>query len=236
MLEKSFDSAYYDTEYYDEKPQIDSYLKYIFDHYLLLGADKKIILDAGCGSGVYVDFLRSRGACVFGVDFSYDAAKISRQMNASALNLPFKNDSFDVILSIHVIEHLSPVEADRFFLESRRVLKNNGVLFIMTPNGISPGRLVLKDKWFPDPSHINIFNPFRLREALSNSGFFNFRSIFHLALNKVKKTDKDIVRYYGLDRVFRKLPFLQDLLFYFLYSTPLAYFRDVVYMMAQVNK
>ena len=64
---------------------------------MLVGRDKKTILDAGCGSGVYLDFMRSRGERVFGIDFSYDAAKLSGQMNASALSLPFKNESFDVI-------------------------------------------------------------------------------------------------------------------------------------------
>jgi len=236
LVKKSFDRTYYDNEYYDKRPQIDPYLVYILDHYVLSGVEKKTILDAGCGSGVYVDFMRSRGERVFGIDFSYDAAKLSGQMNASALSLPFKNESFDVIVSIHVIEHLSPDDIDVFFSECRRVLKKNGLIFIMTPNALSPGRFILREKWFPDPSHINIFSPFRLGRVLKKNGFLHPRHIFQLALDKVKRTDKDIVRYYGLDRIFRRAPFLQDMLFYWLYSTPLAYFRDVVYTRAQVNK
>jgi len=236
VVKKSLDSAYYDNEYYNRKPDIDPYLTYILDQYVLVGRDKKTILDAGCGSGVYLDFMRSRGERVFGIDFSYDAAKLSGQMNASALSLPFKNESFDVIVSIHVIEHLSQDEVDVFFCECHRVLKKNGFIFLMTPNALSPGRFILKEKWFPDSSHINIFNPFRLGCTLKKNEFLHARHVFHLALNKVKRTDKDIVRYYGLDRVFRKAPFLQDLLFYCMYSTPLAYFRDVIYTRAQVNK
>lgn len=48
-------------------------------------------------------------------------------------NLPFKRDSFDVILMIEVIEHIE--EDQRAILEVLAALKPNGILVITTPNG-----------------------------------------------------------------------------------------------------
>ena len=44
----------------------------------------------------------------------------------------FENNTFDVIISLAVIEHLD--DPSIFLREIYRVLKNNGILFLSTPN------------------------------------------------------------------------------------------------------
>jgi SAM-dependent methyltransferase len=56
-------------------------------------------------------------------------------VNGSALQLPFANHSFDLIIIQDVIEHLSGV-AD-FYSEIMRILKTNGVIYLSTPNKFS---------------------------------------------------------------------------------------------------
>lgn len=56
-------------------------------------------------------------------------------VNGSALQLPFTNNSFDLIIIQDVIEHLS--ELNDFCTEVKRVLKTNGVIYLSTPNKLS---------------------------------------------------------------------------------------------------
>lgn len=234
---ESVNSNFYNQSYYAQRhTRIDPYLEYIFSNYIIPSNTQGCLLEVGCGSGAYINYMRDKGQKIWGIDFSFEAAKISGQINASALSLPFSNNSFDVILSIHMIEHLNTVERDIFLAECRRVLKNKGVLFIVTPNGMSPGRFILGKKWFPDPSHINIENPFRLSGALKKNGFIKVKSMFFLHLGEVNRTESDIVKYYGLDCVFKRIPFLQDLLFFLMFSTPLSFMRDVIYMRGELVK
>lgn len=235
----SYSREFYDSQYYAgrDSSHIDPYLRYILLNRVVkeksAGFNSPKILDVGCGRGVYVDFFRKNGFKAWGIDFSKEAAKISQLPVASALKLPFKDGSFDILLSIHMIEHLNPREAVLFFAECRRVLKKDGRIFIMTPNGISPGRLIAGKRWFPDPSHINIYNPFRLSRILKKNGFIGIKNSFLLPINHAPRKDSDIVEYYGLEKIFRKLPFLQDLAFFFLFCLPFSYFRDVIYVKAQ---
>ena len=56
-------------------------------------------------------------------------------INGTALQLPFANHSFDLIIIQDVIEHLS--DEQEFYSEVMRVLKNNGVVYLSTPNKYS---------------------------------------------------------------------------------------------------
>ncbi|MHA1832381.1 MAG: class I SAM-dependent methyltransferase [Candidatus Baldrarchaeia archaeon] len=55
---------------------------------------------------------------------------------ADACRLPFRDKVFDEVVSIGVFEHVPKVEDE--IKEGWRVLKNIGVLFLMTPNRLFP--------------------------------------------------------------------------------------------------
>ena len=57
------------------------------------------------------------------------------RINSNALQLPFANNSFDLIIIQDVIEHLTDV--NDFYTEVRRVLKSNGTIYLSTPNKYS---------------------------------------------------------------------------------------------------
>lgn len=48
--------------------------------------------------------------------------------------LPFKSESVAAIHTSHVLEHLSDIENDHFFSESRRILTKGGVLRVIVPD------------------------------------------------------------------------------------------------------
>lgn len=89
------------------------------------------------------------GYNVFGVDLNYDMPESNiRKCDIESEALPFKDNSFDIVLMMQVIEHLgkNPVWALK---EINRVLKIGNSLFLSTPNFFSLANikcLILKGK------------------------------------------------------------------------------------------
>ncbi len=146
-------------------------------------------LDVGCGTGnSYAPELSRRGGTYVGVDVSQEAVAsaqasgLNAQTISDAAQLPFPDDSFDLVVCVEVLEHLfAPHEA---VSEIRRVLRPGGRLVASTPN-VAYWRLrvnLLLGVWNPigdelsleqpwrDP-HIRFFTPRTLERMLSAAGF-----------------------------------------------------------------
>jgi SAM-dependent methyltransferase len=93
-------------------------------------------LDAGCGTGLMLQELKSLGTAE-GVDISDEALQFCRKRgldnvrNADLLELPFAAESFDVVTALDVLEHLD--DDTGALRELRRVLKPGGRAFIFAP-------------------------------------------------------------------------------------------------------
>jgi SAM-dependent methyltransferase len=94
------------------------------------------ILDAGCGSGRNMVDLAHHGS-VTGIELSPTSVELARERGAgevvegSILDTPFEDASFDLTVSLDVIEHLEDdVGALR---ELRRVTKPGGALLVTVP-------------------------------------------------------------------------------------------------------
>ena len=98
------------------------------------------LLDAGCGTGGLLRYLRGRSrmfrAC--GVDLSPDAIRYLRSAaplpvaRASVERLPFRDGSFDAVASLDVL-YIEGVDDRRALREFFRVLKPGGVLALNLP-------------------------------------------------------------------------------------------------------
>lgn len=88
----------------------------------------KNVLDAACGTGY--------ATIGTGIDNNPEAITFAQRhyqakyVVGDILNMPFKNHFFDVVTSFETIEH---VDANKFLLEIKRVLKKNGILILSTP-------------------------------------------------------------------------------------------------------
>ncbi len=111
----------------------------LLDRAAIAGADR--ILDAGCGTGFNLAWLKRcrESARVFGLDLSSDALQFSRRRGEALLAqgsvaaLPFPDHTFDLVLSLEVLDWFSPQAAPLPFGELARVLKKGGALLIRLP-------------------------------------------------------------------------------------------------------
>lgn len=98
------------------------------------------ILDVGCGYGSFVTRLREKKYQAFGIDtgeteINYAQARVNDTaifQNASALDLPFSDQSFDIVTLWNILEHVPDYK--KVISEAKRVLKVGGRLFIECPN------------------------------------------------------------------------------------------------------
>jgi len=101
------------------------------------GRIKGCILENGCGVGMYVEHLSPFGSKVIGLEYDFERAAEARRnspqiINAAGESLPLPSETFDLILSHEVLEH---VQDDRLAIrEMVRVLKPGGRAVIFSPN------------------------------------------------------------------------------------------------------
>jgi ubiquinone/menaquinone biosynthesis C-methylase UbiE len=129
-----------------------------------------LVLDAGCGAGHIVEKLHKDGSrkCI-GIDFSKEGLKQAASRCSQAAftlgdvaHLPFKNNVFDWIISVEVLEHVPDMRLAT--KEYYRVLSQGGWVLLTIPNGKG---LTSRD----DPGHINFLGFNQLVQLVRESGF-----------------------------------------------------------------
>lgn len=111
-------------------------VRHVFAHSLT--GDMRI-LEAGCGLGRWVFYLRKKGYAVWGVELSDQALAKIRPFDTEGYikkgdvcDLPFANNSFEAVISLGVVEHFEQ-GPEKALLEARRVLTDHGLLLISIP-------------------------------------------------------------------------------------------------------
>jgi ubiquinone/menaquinone biosynthesis C-methylase UbiE len=126
----------------------------------LQASGARTILDLGCGAGRHLVFLHQNGFRIWGCDKSQRGLLISRrklaqldkqgQLAAADFQaLPFRDECFDAVISIHVLYHSPRIGMQKAVDETRRVLRSGGLFvgtFISTKAGkYGRGRAVERD-------------------------------------------------------------------------------------------
>jgi ubiquinone/menaquinone biosynthesis C-methylase UbiE len=104
-----------------------------------------LILDAGCGTGVFTLDLLCLGCRIIGIDLSMPMLCRSKQnahgyplriVLADLLKLPFSANSFDKVISVTALEFIQ--DGRKAIDELLRVTKRGGSLVVATLNSLSP--------------------------------------------------------------------------------------------------
>ena len=96
----------------------------------------RLLLDIGCGRGGYSLQFRNFGANVVALDLKKPFVANLNFVKGDATELPFKDNSFDIIFSSSLIEHLPDPEP--LIKEIKRTLKERGVCYLSFPPFYSP--------------------------------------------------------------------------------------------------
>jgi len=133
------------------------------------------ILDIGCATGALLVSLREKGWRVTGVEISPSADYAVKERALDVRNIPleeinFPGESFDVILASHLIEHLNNPKA--FLSETYRILKNDGYVFITTPNISGFQAMLFGSRWRSAIfDHLYLFSKRTFSIMMKNAGF-----------------------------------------------------------------
>ena len=142
------------------------------------------VLDLGCGPGTFLGRLEEPFADGLGIDLADPQIEYARRTYARS-GLSFRQgdvrelvggSSFDAVVSVEVIEHLPPAEANGFLRTIWSLLRPGGTVILTTPNyrSLWPLLEVLVSVLGPvdyRAQHINPLNADRLGLALEETGF-----------------------------------------------------------------
>jgi len=101
----------------------------------LVDPDDKEILDIATGTGRFAELLSSKGGHVIGFDASREMLMQNKveSIQGDALNLPFKDKSFDITISMRFFHLLDQQDIENFILEVKRVTKDKFVFESLHP-------------------------------------------------------------------------------------------------------
>lgn len=169
------------------------------------------ILDFGCGDGISCEFFNKHfpNSMITGIDVSFESIKIAlnKQIpNASFIHyekeeLPFKEESFDMIFVACVLHHINKQNHENLINEFKRVLKKNGKLFIFehNPSNIITRKMV-KDCVFDE--NAELIHAKSLKNMVIKSGFSDVKVNYTLFFPRYKILEKC----FSLEKYLRRCP------------------------------
>jgi 2-polyprenyl-6-hydroxyphenyl methylase/3-demethylubiquinone-9 3-methyltransferase len=119
-------------------------------------AKEKTALDVGCGGGVLAEEFAAAGFEVTGMDPSENSIRTAvnharqsglniRYETGVVENLPYPDNSFDVVYCCDVLEHVR--DLNKAIAEISRVLKRGGMFFFDTINRTGLSKLIIIKIW-----------------------------------------------------------------------------------------
>ncbi len=138
-------------------------------------------VDIGCGRGEWLQKWKNRFNDICGIDSDQKMIETCRENNLNVIEgdaievlSSFADQSINIITIFHLIEHLTHKNLLELLLECKRVLSNEGVLIMETPN--IDNLLVSTKSFYIDPTHINHIHPDSIAFDINKVGFSNVKT------------------------------------------------------------
>ena len=171
----------------------------IFDDYKI---KNKNILEVGVGTGEVFRLLCNKSNNTYGFDVSENMIKIAKSKNKNgklyvgdAENIANKDDSFEFAVCMDVLEHLE--NPKKCLNEIKRVLKKNGIAFVVNPNPL----------WGPIQYLAELFG-LKVKEGKHN--FVNINKIIPNKTEKIYQGYLVFLPFTGLNYL-EKIPLIRNL-------------------------
>jgi 2-polyprenyl-3-methyl-5-hydroxy-6-metoxy-1,4-benzoquinol methylase len=162
------------------------------------------ILDIGCAGGHitvkmarYIPAARIIGIDIYkeGIEYAKELYEDGEFIVADAHKLPFKNETFDAVISTESLEHVA--DPKLVLSEAKRVLKRNGELVVE----MDSGNLLFNTVWYLwtklgrgrvwKESHLTMFNSKKLVNMIASCGFIiKEEKVTHLGMGILIKAEK----------------------------------------------
>jgi ubiquinone/menaquinone biosynthesis C-methylase UbiE len=193
----------------EERGNLLTNLEFLAQIDLLRPEDR--ILEIGCGIGTIVHELSKKGHNIIGIDISSEAIEYGKKKYGdihlevqAAEILPYENESFDVVLSFDLFEHIA--EIDKHISEVRRVLHPGGYYLFQTPNRYS--NIIYETLWTKSLQwrryHPSLHSPGQLRRRMARHGF----ETRFVKMNPINKfTEKKLLKLGMLGKILRRINF-----------------------------
>jgi 2-polyprenyl-3-methyl-5-hydroxy-6-metoxy-1,4-benzoquinol methylase len=185
--------ADYEREYFERREHFEPYpgkVRYVRALARLLaqyGIPSGRVLDVGSGFGFFLRALDEAGYEPYGMEVSEYARRQAREYTSAPIvtqsaesGFPFEDSYFDAITMFDVIEHISDYHA--MLAECKRTLRPGGLILVVTLSAHSIARFLLGKRWswHKDPTHVHMFSPRSLEDALRETGFAGVESATYL--------------------------------------------------------
>ena len=132
-------------------------------------------LDVGSGTGAFVNEMKQQGWQVTGLEPDADARAAAKNIyNIELKDMALFNhlpvNSFDAITLWHVMEHVHNLTG--YVQQLKKLLKQDGKLFIALPNYTSKDAAIYKEYWaaYDVPRHLYHFSPNSLQLLMEKNG------------------------------------------------------------------
>lgn len=184
VIENNWKSNFYRnySGFFNRIITADSYMAYRpYGKHIIktfISADKNIkIMDLGCGIGGFIRVFQEEGyRNIEGVDISDEDVKIAHSFGIKSVKRmglfesfkSLKQDWYDVVLLLDIIEHFKHEDILVILNESNRILKSGGAIIIHVPNaeGIFGSKIR-----YSDFTHEMAFTSKSLSQICAYSGF-----------------------------------------------------------------
>ncbi len=205
----------------------NSYDRLLFELSTSIKASRKKfkILDLGCGTGSFTKKLTSLGSEIYGCDISPKsitrAKKLHPEINFSVQdieNLSFHENYFDIVIFSGVLHHF--VDLKKPLKETKRILKENGLLFSFDPNINNPFFWLYrrKNSWFYSNEGVTKNEePLSKKKKISEMKFCGYKNINVYGISnmsykyiKNKKLSLLLPMYNFADYLLNTIPFVRN--------------------------
>lgn len=154
------------------------------------------LLDVGCGMGYFLIQAKKRGWEVYGTEYSETAVAICEkegvEMRKGQLTPElFTNESFDVITSFEVLEHINNPNEELQLIH--QFLRKDGLFYCTTPNFNSLMRYYLQSDYdvITYPEHLSYYIKKTLNRMITQNGFRKVKFLSTgISITRIKTSKK----------------------------------------------